>query len=71
MTKHTVTLDDVKHRTVEELIQSVLTTRQILDIRLPDGAEVMIQPKPPLQPLPVLDGYIPKGWKDAAYKYAE
>ncbi len=71
MTTQILTLHDIKDRTVEELLQSVSTAQQILDILLPNGAEVLIQPKPPLRQLPVLDGYIPEGWKDAIYKYAE
>ena len=58
-------------RTVEELLRSVTTAQQILEIMLPDGEEVVIQPKPPLKQLPVLEGYISAGWKDAIYKYAE
>ena len=71
MTTQILTLDDVKHRTVEELLQTVSTAQKILDIVLPDGAEVVIQPKPPLKQLPILEGHIPVGWKDAIYKYAE
>lgn len=71
MTTQILTLDDVKHKTVEELLQSVSTAQQILDIMLPDGAEVVIQPKPPLKQLPILEGHIPTGWKDAIYKSAE
>lgn len=71
MTSQIVTLHDVKDRSVEELLQSVVTTQQILDIVLPDGAEVVIQPKPSLPPLPVLDGMIPEGWKDDIYDHAE
>jgi hypothetical protein len=71
MTTQILTLNDVKHRTVEELLRSVVNTQQILDIRLPNGAEVMIQPKPVLKELPVLEGYIPAGWKDAIYQDIE
>ncbi len=71
MTTQILTLHDIKDRTVEELLQSVSTAQQILDIMLPNGAEVLIQPKPPLQQLPVLDGYIPTGWKDGIYKMGE
>ena len=71
MTTKILTLNDVKHRTVEELLQSVSTAQQILDILLPNGAEVVIQPKPQLKKLPILEGTIPTGWKDAIYKHAE
>ena len=71
MTTQILTLNDVKDKTVEELLQSVSTAQQILDIMLPNGEEVVIQPKPPLKQLPILEGYIPTEWKDAIYKYAE
>ena len=71
MTTQVVTLHNVKHQTIEELLQSVSIRQYVLDIILPNGAEVLIHPKPKLPPLPVLDGYIPEGWKDAIYDYAE
>jgi len=71
MTSQILTLHDVKHRSVEELLQSVVSAQQILDIVLPNGAEVVIRPKPSLQPLPVLDGAMPEGWKAAIYAYTE
>jgi hypothetical protein len=36
-----------------------------LVVRLPDGDEVVIASKPRLKPLPVLEGRVPEGWKDA------
>jgi hypothetical protein len=66
-----LTLDDVKNTTVEELLRSVSTAQQVLHITLPNGTEVVIQPKPHLQQLPVLEGYVPKGWKDAIYSPAK
>ncbi len=71
MTLHMVTLDDIKNRSIEDILQSVLTDQQMLTITFPDGAEVLIQPKPQLRRLPVLEGYIPPGWKDAIYEYAQ
>ena len=29
--------------------------------------EVVIEPKPALQPLPELAGHVPEGWKDTIY----
>ena len=71
MTRQILTLRDVKHRSVEELLQSVATAQQILDIVLPNGAEVVIRPKTSLEPLPVLNGTIPEEWKDAVYDDTE
>ena len=71
MTTKLLNLDEIKDRTVEELLRSVTATQQISEIVLPDGEEVIVQPKPPLEQLSVLEGYIPTGGKDAVYKYAE
>jgi hypothetical protein len=70
MTIQTLTLDDVKHRSVEELLKLVSTDQQVLRIALPNGSEVIIQSQPQLQPLPTLEGFVPKGWKDAIYNPA-
>jgi hypothetical protein len=39
----------------------------VVTVLLPDGKEVVIEPKPHLQPLPELKGRVPEGWKDAVY----
>lgn len=63
----TSTLDELKDKSLEEIIHSVLTRQEVLTIQLPNGDEVIIQPKPELKPLPILEGYIPQGWKEAIY----
>jgi hypothetical protein len=67
MTVRNVTLDDLKQRPLEEVLQQVLDREEILAVRLPDGHEVTIQPSPRLKSLPVLEGSVPEGWKDATY----
>ncbi len=67
MVERTLTLDELKARSLDELLQDVADQGATVIVRLPDGKEVMIEPKPPLKPLPVLRGRIPEGWKDAAY----
>ena len=32
------------------------------------GETVAIQPSPRLKPLPILEGFVPDGWKDALYE---
>ncbi len=68
MTTQTLKLEEVEKRELKEILQTVLTNNQVLAIRLPNGDEVIIQPRPPLKPLPVLEGQIPEGWKEAIYK---
>jgi hypothetical protein len=67
MTEHTVTLEAVKGQSVEALLQQVVEQCVTITVLLPDGAAVVLEPRPRLQPLPVLEGYIPAGWKDALY----
>lgn len=67
MTVATVTLEDLKERKLDQLLESVLSSREILTVRMPGGGEVVIRPKLDLQPLTVLDGNVPNGWKDAIY----
>jgi hypothetical protein len=67
MTEHTVTLEALKGQSLEELLQQVAAHRMPVTVLLPDGTEIVIEPKPRLKPLPVLEGYVPAGWKDAVY----
>ncbi len=60
-------LDDLRGRTLEDILQEVAARQTVLTVRLPKGDAVAIQPAPRLKPLPVLDGFVPQGWKDAIY----
>lgn len=71
MTTQVLTLEEIKYRTVEEFLRFVSSAQEVFDIRLPNGAEVLIHPKPTLPSLPVLNGYIPSGWKQAIYDHAD
>jgi hypothetical protein len=67
MTSKTLKLRELEKKKLKEIFQIVLTHQLVLTVQLPDGEEVVIQPKPPLKPLPILEGYIPEGWKEAIY----
>jgi hypothetical protein len=56
-----VTLDDLKGRPLEEVLQAVADQQATLIVRLHDGQQVAIEPKP----LPELAGSVAKGWKEA------
>ncbi len=60
-------LDDLRGRTLEEILEEVATRQTVLMVRLPKGDTVAIQPSPHLKPLPVLEGSVPRSWKDAIY----
>ena len=68
MAEHTMTLEALKGQSLEELLQRVANQRVTVIVLLPDGKEVVIEPKAQHgKPLPVLEGRIPAGWKDAVY----
>jgi hypothetical protein len=64
-------LEELQNKSIEEVLKSVLSTHKTLTIQFPNGAEVVISPKVELKPLPVLEGYIPIGWKEAIYDESE
>jgi len=67
MTSQTLKLEELEKKQLKDVLHSVLSNQLILIVQLPNGDEVIIQPKPLLKPLPVLEGYIPEGWKDEIY----
>jgi hypothetical protein len=67
MTYATSTIEELQGKSLKEILHSVLIDQKILAVLFPDGAEIVIQPRPRLQPLPILNGYIPNGWKEAIY----
>ena len=69
MVTRTITLEDIKKQSVEEIFQQVAQGRTYLIVQMPDGEEIVIESKSRLKPLPVLEGYIPEGWKDAVYAH--
>jgi hypothetical protein len=62
-----ITLSELKRRPIEQMLWEVAEGHQVLTVQLPSGAEIIIQLKPALKDLPVLEGYIPQGWKEAIY----
>jgi len=68
MTTRAVALEDVKGRSVEDLLREVAAHREVLTVQLPEGDGVAIQPLPRLRPLPELEGFVPDGWEEAIYE---
>ena len=64
-TAHTSTLEELREHSLEQVLESVLREQEILTVRMPGGQDVVIRPKPALEPLPVLEGSVPEDWKDA------
>ena len=67
----TLRLEELEKKELKEIFKAVLANHLILTVRLPNGQEVVIQPKAALKPLPVLKGSVPDGWKDAIYDGGE
>jgi len=65
MADQTLTIEELKGQPIEKVLQEVADQQTTLIVCFPDGKEVMIEPKPPLKPLPELEGRVPGGWKDA------
>ena len=63
----TLTLDEAKSCSLEELLREIDTTQVSVRVILEDGHEVEIKPAPQLKPLITYNGYVPAGWKDAIY----
>jgi len=68
MTNRIVALDDLKQRSLEDVLREVVRRQEAVTVRLPEGDVVAIKPSPRLKPLPVLEGSVPEGWKDAVYE---
>jgi hypothetical protein len=67
MPTQTLVLEDIRERSLEEVLWDVVKSSTYFVVRMPSGEEVVIEPKSRLKPLPVLEGQIPDGWKDAVY----
>lgn len=61
------TLEELKGRTLEELLHEVARSRESITVVLDEGESVTIEPTLQLKPLPELEGHVPEGWKDAIY----
>lgn len=67
MSRATLTLEELKAKPLEKVLQDVADQQSSVTVVLPDGRAVVIEPKPHLRPLPELEGRVPEGWKDAIY----
>lgn len=61
------TLEELKGQTLEELLYEVARSRESITVVLKEGESVTIEPASSLKPLPVLEGRVSEGWKDAIY----
>lgn len=67
MGERVLLLDELKRESIEKVLEEVAGGGVSIIVSLPGGQQVVIAPKSLLKPLPVLEGYVPEGWKDAIY----
>jgi hypothetical protein len=67
MAENVRSLEDLKGRTIDEVLREVAHHGQAITVMLEDGELIVIQPASQLKPLPELEGFVPIGWKDAVY----
>jgi hypothetical protein len=61
------TLEELKGQTLEELLYEVARSRESITVVLKEGESVTIELASSLKLLPVLEGRVSEGWKDAIY----
>jgi hypothetical protein len=62
-----VSLDKLTNLSLEEFLETVLKQGTLMTVQLPTGQTVTVEPHQTLFPLPVLNGSMSEGWKDAIY----
>lgn len=68
MAERKLGLDELEGRTWEEVLREVARKQIVLTVQLPEGDLIAIRPAEALRPLPLLEGSVPAGWKDAVYE---
>lgn len=62
-----VSLDKLTNLSLEEFLETVLKQGKAITVQLPTGETVTVEPHQILSPLPILNGSISDGWKNAIY----
>jgi len=68
MSDRVLTLDEFKERPLADWLREAVKRQETLTVRLPEGDIVLIRPAPRLKALPMLEGFVPDGWKEAVYE---
>ncbi len=66
-----LTLDEIRQILLEDIFKTILSENREITIKMPDDAEVIIQPAQKLRPLPVFKGHMSRTWKEAIYHKSE
>ncbi|MFB2918354.1 MULTISPECIES: hypothetical protein [Aerosakkonema] len=63
-----ITIESVRNISGEDFL-SLLRQKSAIAVQFPNGESLIVQAKVELAPLPILDGYVPQGWKEEVYKH--
>jgi len=63
----TVAVDELAERPAGDLLREILREGDVVTVVLEDGQTVVLRPAGVLRSLPILEGRVPEGWKDAVY----
>ena len=66
-TQFNFTLEQLRDTSIADFFRLVLEKNSPLQVFMPNGETVLVQPEQKLVPLPELEGTISHGWKDAIY----
>ena len=66
--EQSMTLESLRNISVEEFL-NMLRQKSAIAVQFANGESLIVQAKVELAPLPILDGYVPKGWKEGIYEH--
>lgn len=66
--QETITIESIRNISGADFL-SLLREKSAIGVQFPNGESLIVQAKVELAPLPILDGYVPQGWKEEIYKH--
>lgn len=58
------TIDELSEKSIKSIVEEAIENNETIVVTLESGKAVEIRP---LSDLPVFEGYVPDGWKEAVY----
>ncbi|GET42908.1 hypothetical protein [Microseira wollei] len=65
--EQSIAVESLRNISVEEFL-NLLRQKSALAVEFPNGESLIVQAVE-LAPLPILDGYVPEGWKEGIYEH--
>lgn len=66
--EQSIAVESLRNISVEEFL-NLLRQKSAIAVQFPNGESLIVQAKVELAPLPILDGYVPEGWKEGIYEH--